>query len=115
MKDEQVSQYIHNQPADIQKRLTAIRNLIFELVPDAQEYISYGMPAYKVNKKILIYYMVHSKHIGMYPGRIENYDFSERVKQYASGKSTLQFKNDQPLPLDIIKELLLHRLAQAKG
>ena len=114
MKDEQVTKYIQGFEATIADRLTQLREFIVATVPQAKECISYAMPAYKVDGKILIYFAGYAKHIGMYPGRIESYDFSERIKKYAHGKSTLQFKNSEPLPLDIIKELLEYRLKQIK-
>lgn len=112
--NEQVTQYIQGFEPAIAKRLQELREFIFKTAPDAEETISYAIPAYKVNGKIFIYFSGYVHHIGMYPGRIENYDFSDRVKKYASGKSTLQFKHSEPLPFDIIEELLKYRLAQIK-
>lgn len=113
--NNEVTKYIQSFDSTIAARLQALREFILKTVPNAQETISYAMPAYKVDKKILIYFSGYAGHIGMYPGRIESYDFSERVKKYASGKSTLRFSNDEPLPFDVIKELLQHRLAQVQG
>jgi len=107
-----VTDYISNFDEPIAGRLQHLREFILKTVPQAEETISYAMPAYIVNGKMFIYFSGYAKHIGMYPGRIENYNFSERVKKYASGKSTLQFKNDEPLPFDVIKELLDYRLTQ---
>jgi len=109
---QQVTDYITSFDPPIAERLQQLREFILKIVPQAEEVMSYAMPTYKVNKKTLIHFAGYQGHIGMYPGRIENYDFSERVKKYASGKSTLQFKNDVPLPYDVIEELLRYRLTQ---
>lgn len=112
--NEEVTTYIQSFDPSVADRLQQLREFIFKIKPDAQEVISYAIPAYKVDGKIWIYFAGYPHHIGMYPGRLESYNFSERVKKYASGKSTLKFSNDQPLPFDVIEELLRYRLTQIK-
>ena len=61
-----VDNYIETFPKEIQTKLLQIRQIIKEIAPEAVESISYGMPAYKMNKKPLVYFAGYAKHIGFY-------------------------------------------------
>ena len=61
-----VDNYIETFPKEIQTKLLQIRHIIKEIAPEAVESISYGMPAYKMNKKPLVYFAGYAKHIGFY-------------------------------------------------
>ena len=62
-----VDDYIARYPDDVQERLGQVRSLMRSVAPDAVESISYGMPAYKLHGKPLIYFAGYAKHIGVYP------------------------------------------------
>lgn len=61
-----IDHYLSQFSPEIIERLSAIRGLVHEIVPDAEEVISYDMPAFKYRKKILIYFAAFKKHIGFY-------------------------------------------------
>jgi len=67
-KPKDVDDYIAAQPADIAKRLASIRKIVRENAPQVTEKISYGMPYYSLNGRLL-YFMAHTHHIGFYPMR----------------------------------------------
>lgn len=94
---------------EIQERLTSVRNLIRELIPDAEEVISYQMPAFKYKKKILVYFAAFKNHIGFYATPSANEAFIKELSHYKSGKGSIQFPNNQPLPLDLISKLTLYK------
>ncbi len=111
-KDPAVEAYINGFDGEAKKRMLALRQMVSKKVPEAKECISYGMPAYKLDKKPFFYFMAHKDHIGVYPGKVESYEFYKQLQQYASGKSTLKFPYSEPMPIDLIEKLIDYRLAQ---
>ena len=109
---ETVASYFAKFPETSQKRMQQIRMLILEKAPEAQESISYGMPAYKTNGKPLIYFAAFKNHIGLYATPSGHTHFADALSQYKQGKGSVQFPNEQPLPLDLIAEIIAFRLEE---
>ena len=113
MKD--VTAYIGQFPAEVQEILRQIRSVIIELAPYAEESLSYGMPAYKLNKKPLVYYAGYKKHIGFYATPQGHEAFAEELSKYKQGKGSVQFPLDSAIPYDLIKRMVSFRIAQNQG
>ena len=111
---ETVASYFAKFPEASQKRMQQIRTLILEKAPEAQESISYGMPAYKTNGKPLIYYAAFKNHIGLYATPSGHTHFAVALSSYKQGKGSVQFPNEQPLPLDLIAEIIAFRVEENK-
>ena len=111
---ETVASYFAKFPEASQKRMQQIRALILEKAPEAQESISYGMPAYKTNGKPLIYFAAFKNHIGLYATPSGHTHFADALSQYKQGKGSVQFPNEQPLPLDLIAEIIAFRVEENK-
>ena len=109
---ETVASYFAKFPEASQKRMQQIRALILEKAPEAQESISYGMPAYKTNGKPLIYFAAFKNHIGLYATPSGHTHFADALSQYKQGKGSVQFPNEQPLPLDLIAEIIAFRVEE---
>ena len=109
---ETIASYFAKFPETSQKRMQQIRTLILEKAPEAQESISYGMPAYKTNGKPLIYYAAFKNHIGLYATPSSHTHFADALSQYKQGKGSVQFPNEQPLPLDLIAEIIAFRVEE---
>lgn len=77
--NQAVDQYIANFSVDIRAILQQIREIISEAAPDAEEIISYGMPAYK-QKRILVYFAGNKNHLGFYPTASAIVAFAEELK-----------------------------------
>lgn len=107
---ETVDQYIASQPAKVQTILKKIRKTIKKVVPQAEERISYNIPAYKYCGYV-VYFAAHSNHIGLYPAPRNAPEFKARLATYAGGKGTVQFPYDQPVPYDLIEEIVRFRVA----
>ncbi len=110
--DKRIDKYIDSFPQDVKKRLTSIRKLIHELVPDMQETISYGMPAFKKDK-VLIYFSGYKKHIGIYPFPTGVEYFQKLSTQYKTSKGAIQFSNDKDIPVQLLKEIILFRVKES--
>lgn len=78
-KSTTVEQYISQQPTATREILTSLRALITTICPDAVESIAYGMPAYKLNKKPLIYFAGYDHHIGIYATPSAHQEFSKAL------------------------------------
>lgn len=109
-KPKNVDVYIAGAPKDIQKRLKIIRTLVQECAPKAEEKISYGMPYYGYNGR-LVYFAYFKKHIGIYimPRFLEG--FEKQIETYRSGRATLQILNDQKIPIGLLTKILKHAVS----
>jgi uncharacterized protein YdhG (YjbR/CyaY superfamily) len=104
-----VDDYIKGFPKDIQKSLNQIRTAISENAPDAVESISYGMPAYKLGGKPLVYFAAYEKHIGFYATPTGHAKFEKELSKYKQGKGSVQFPIDKPLPIELIIKIVKFR------
>jgi len=109
-----VDQYISGFPAETQVKLETIRQTIRTNAPDARESISYGMPAYKLNKKPLVYFGGFANHIGFYATPSGHQEFKKELSKYKQGKGSVQFPLSQPLPVDLIAEIVKFRVSELK-
>jgi uncharacterized protein YdhG (YjbR/CyaY superfamily) len=107
-----VNDYIKALPRDIQPLLEKIRSTIKKCAPKAVESISYGMPAYKLNGKPLVYFAVYKKHIGFYATPSGHAHFVKELSKYKQGKGSVQFPIDQPVPIDLIKKIVDYRVKE---
>ncbi len=106
----EVDSYIREFPIEVQEMLLEIRNIIFEEAPEAVEGISFNMPSYKVDDKILIYYAGYKKHIGLYPMPVTVEVFKEKLVDYKISKGTIQFSLNKVLPTELIREIVKYRV-----
>ncbi len=107
-----VDEYINDFEGETRERLIATRKLILETAPQAQESISYGMPAYKTNGKPLVYFGGYKSHIGFYATPTGHQAFEKELSKYKQGKGSVQFPLDEPFPAKLIKEIVLFRMAE---
>jgi uncharacterized protein YdhG (YjbR/CyaY superfamily) len=109
-------EYIAEFPSDVQVILNKIRGIIKKNAPDAEELISYGMPAYKLNKKPLVYFAAFKNHIGFYATPTGHQAFADKLSKYKQGKGSVQFPLNEPMPIELIAEIVQFRVTanQAK-
>jgi uncharacterized protein YdhG (YjbR/CyaY superfamily) len=113
LKTTTVLSYYSSFELPIQKKLGEIHGIIKEVLPNAEEIISYKMPAFK-QKKVLVYYAVYKNHIGFYPTSQPIEHFKDRLTEYKWSKGAIQFPLDKPLPKKLIQEIALYRLKQVE-
>lgn len=110
-----VTKYINSFPANIQERLKQIRSTIQQIAPDAEESISYAMPAYKLNGKPLVYFAGYKNHIGLYATPSGHSRFAKELSSYKQGKGSVQFPADYPLPLGLIEKIVRFRAEENRN
>ena len=106
---QSVEEYMATFPKEVQLLLEKIRQIILKTAPKATESISYGMPAYKLNGKPLVYFGGYKKHIGFYATTTGHSAFSEELSKYKQGKGSVQFPINQPIPHDLIAKIVAFR------
>ena len=107
-----VDEYIKTFPKDTQERLEQVREIIKKAAPGAEESINYGMPAYKLCKRPLVYFAGYDNHIGFYATPTGHAAFAAELSKYKQGKGSVQFPVDKPLPLDLIARITKFRVEE---
>ena len=104
-----VDEYIHSFPENTQILLNQIRSIIKQTVPEAIESFNYGMPAYKLKSKPMVYFGAYPKHIGFYATPSGHIEFAKELSKYKQGKGSVQFPLDKPIPFDLIARIVKFR------
>lgn len=110
-KPADIREYIDRCEKEVRERLLLIRAAIHEAAPDAEEVISYGMPAFKQGR-VLVYFAAFKNHIGFYPTSSGITQFRDELKGLSFSKGAVQFAHDQPLPLKLVKRIVTFRLKE---
>lgn len=106
-----VNTYIAGFPKPTQKLLKQMRESIRKAVPEAEEVISYMMPAYKYRGP-LVYFAGYAKHIGFYPTGSGIAAFKKELSDFKGSKGAVQFPLDMPLPLRLITKIVRYRVME---
>ncbi|MBA4317631.1 MAG: hypothetical protein C0412_04445 [Flavobacterium sp.] len=108
IKPATIDEYIGSFPLEVQKILQELRIVIKKAAPDAEEKISYQMPAFGLNG-ILVYFAAHKSHIGFYPTASGIAAFKDKISKFKTSRGTVQFPFDKPLPIRLIKDIVKFR------
>jgi len=106
-----IDEYIGAFPNDIQEILEKIRMTIQKAAPDVKEKISYAMPAFEQNG-IVVYFAAFKNHIGLYALPTGHEAFKEELSPYKSGKGSVQFPFNKPIPYDLITKIVKFRVKE---
>lgn len=107
-----IDAYFTGFPENVQKVLQQIRLVIKKAAPGAQEIISYGMPAFKYQGSVIIYFAGYKNHIGLYATPSGHAAFAQELSNYKQGKGSVQFPLDKPLPLNLISKIVKFKVKQ---
>lgn len=106
-----IDEYISNFPPEVQEILKNLRKVIKESAPDADEKISYQMPAFALHGN-LVYFAAYKNHIGFYPTSSGIDAFKHELLEYKTSKGTVQFPIKKPLPYELISKIVKFRVAE---
>lgn len=106
-----VDSYISTFPVDTRIQLEELRATIQKAAPEAEEVISYHMPAYKLNG-MLLYFAAYTAHIGFYPTPSGIAAFKKELAVYKSAKGSVQFPLNKTLPLALITRIVKFRVKE---
>jgi uncharacterized protein YdhG (YjbR/CyaY superfamily) len=110
-----IDEYIEHFPPKIREQLEQLRKTIKETVPLSEEVISYGIPTYKMDGKALVHFAGYKNHIGFYATPTGHSEFEEELSKYKQGKGSVQIPTNEPMPLDLIKRIVLFRMENIAG
>lgn len=110
-KPSNIEEYIGTFPNEVQEILEKIRATIQNAAPDAKEKISYSMPAFEQNG-IVVYFAAYKNHIGLYALPSSHEKFKDDLSQYKSGKGSVQFPLDKPMPFELITRIVKFRVKE---
>lgn len=105
-----VDEYIATFPITVQRLLEQMRATIRNHAPEAVEAISYGMVGYKLLGKPLLYFGGFKNHLGLFATPSGNITFAKELSHFKTGKGSVQFPLDQPLPLDLVARIVTFRV-----
>jgi uncharacterized protein YdhG (YjbR/CyaY superfamily) len=106
-----IDAYIAAFSPDVQTILERIRLTIHNVAPDAQETISYRIPAF-TQRGVLVYFAAFKNHIGFYPPVSGDARLQKAIAPYAGEKGNLRFPLNQPIPYDLIERIVRLRVEQ---
>ncbi|MBN9120256.1 MAG: DUF1801 domain-containing protein [Planctomycetes bacterium] len=110
-KPADIDGYISQFLSDVRAVLQNVREAIRRAAPDAEETISYQMPAFRQHG-ILVYFAAWKEHVGLYPPISGDSAIERAVARYAGPKGNLQFPLDEPMPLALIERIVKLRVKQ---
>ena len=108
-----VEEYMAGLPEESRAALEKLRKTIKSAAPGATEAISYQMPAVKLDGRSLVTYAAFKDHCSLFPMSLKVIaDHMDELKPYFSGKGTIQFSVDKPLPAALVKKIVKARIAE---
>ncbi len=110
-----VEDYLAGFDGEVRARLETMREIVRASAPDAVESMAYGMPAYKLDKKPLVYFAGFDKHVGFYATPTGHAAFVEDFARYKQGKGSVQLPHSEPLPTDLVRRVVEFRVAEVRG
>ena len=113
MSEQEIDAYLAALDEPKRGTLEELRQTIVAIVPDAEQCISYGMPAFKVRGKAVAGFAAFKNHLSYFPhsGSVLP-ELAEDVAEYAGTKGTLRFAIDTPLPKQLVEKLIAVRMSQ---
>ena len=111
--NSQIATYINQFDKDVQDRLRQVNSIIRKLLPDAEDCIKYGIPTFVLNGRNIVHYAGYKNHVGFYPTPSVITHFKDEFERnnFKWSKGSVQFPNNQPLPVDLIKSMIVKRMS----
>lgn len=107
-----IDEYINTFSQDIQTELQKFREVIRKVTPQASEAIKYGMPTFMLKGKNLVHFAAWRDHIGFYPAPSGIDAFKKDLEKYRTGKGTIDFPLDKPIPYDLVIKVVKFRVQE---
>lgn len=111
---ETIDEYIKTFPKDTQAVLEKLRETIRKTVPTAAETISYQIPTFKLNGKYVVYFAGYTNHVSVYPLPSDK-EIAKELARFRSGKGTVRFPLDEPIPYALVKKMVKALLKERHG
>lgn len=107
-----IDEYISGFDGVVADRLQTILAIYREEMPGAEEKIAYGIPTFKLKGKNALHFGGFTKHVGVYPTPEPIVHFADELTGYKTSKGAIEFQNDEQLPVDLIRRIVVYRVGQ---
>ena len=114
-KPKDIDDYLSGLSEDKRAALTNLRRAIKAAAPRVEECISYQVPAFRLDGKMLVWFAAAAKHCSFFPGAYPIKACARDLKKYSTSKGTVRFPPDKPLPVTLVKKLIKARIAERIG
>jgi len=111
-RPQTITDYINAAPKEARQKLRQMRACIRKAAPGAVEGIKWGMPAFS-HRRILVMFAAFKHHIGFYPTSSAMNAFAKDLSKFTTGKGSIQFPLDKPLPLPLIRKITAFRVRES--
>jgi uncharacterized protein YdhG (YjbR/CyaY superfamily) len=112
-KPKTIDEYLAAVSPDKRAALEKLRKTIKAAAPKAEECISYGLAAFRLDGRVLVYFGASTNHCAFYPGSAATVaDYKHELKGYETSKGTIRFPADKPLPASLVRKLVKARIAE---
>ena len=106
-----IDKYLNKIEPEKRRQLEKIRSIAKQVVPDATEIISYGMPTLQYKGKSFLAFSAHTNHIGIYPfGGVEIEVFKDELTDFGLSRGTIRVPYESPLPKNLLVKIIKHRI-----
>ena len=106
-----IDEYLSRVSDDKRAALEQLRKTILGVIPLAEECISYQMPAFRYDGRVLVYFAAAANHCAFYPGGMVN-EFKDDLEGYETSKGTIRFQPERPIPASLVRRIVKARVAQ---
>ena len=113
IKPSNVGEYIESADPVAREKLREIRSILRKAAPNATEVLKWGYPAF-IEKRILFSYSAFKKHINFMPTGPAMKPFEKELSEFTTGKDTIQFTYDRPLPTTLIRRIAEYRIKDVR-
>ena len=114
-KPETIDAYLATLDADKRAALERLRQAIRAAAPKAEECISYQVPAFRLNGRMLVAFGAAANHCAFYPGAFPLETCKDELEAYDTSKGTIRFQPDKPLPAGLVRKLVKARIGERAG
>jgi uncharacterized protein YdhG (YjbR/CyaY superfamily) len=112
-KPRTIDEYLTQMQVDQRAALEKLRQAIHAVVPKAEECISYGIPALRLNGSSLVFFGAWANHCAFYPGSSATLKkFRNELRDFQASKGTIRFSARKPLPAALVRKLVKARIAE---
>lgn len=106
-------EYLAELPEDQRAALEALRRTVRAAAPEAEECMSYRLPAFRLDGRVLVMYGASAKHCSFYPGSGSAVEaHADDLAGYGTSKGTIRFAADEPLPDSLVRKIVGYRIAE---
>ena len=116
MSEQEIDRYLASLDEPKRSTLEALRQAILEIIPEAEQGISYGVPAFRLDGKVVAGFAAFKNHLSYLPHSGSVFpELGDEIARYKTSSGALQFPVDRPLPKAIVRKLIAVRKRQALG